>query len=244
MDEQHIRGKARAEREKLGGQGGEETSESTTEALLRRAFDKRGMKLLLQPSGDSLLAGAFAVIVPEQDYVAIDNTLPLSRRNFILAHEFAHLILHGDDTGEAYHEDETQEVQLAFSMLPQTEQIAEGYSPAERRERQANLFAAEFLLPSPYLRSLSQNENISASEIAARWGVSLTLTYSQLAQALLLPEETGETIDEQIEPGSLLDSSPIRLSLSSSQRDAATATEPITLVGDNCGIWRCGDWCF
>ena len=226
MDEQQIRGRARAEREKLEGQDGDET----TESLLKRAFDKRGMKLLTRPPGDSLLAGAFAVIVPEQDYVAIDDTLPLSRRNFILAHEFAHLILHGDNTGEAYREDETQEAQLAFSMLPQTEQIAEGYSPAERRERQANLFAAEFLLPSPYLRSLLRNSKLSASEIAARWSVSLTLTYSQLAQALLLPEEMAEEIDKESNSDSSLESFPVRLSLSPSQREAATATEPITLV--------------
>src|SRR5581483_6741949 len=71
-------------------------------------------------------------------------------------------------------------------------QRVEGYSLHERREREANAFAQEFLLPAERLRCWHIAGGLGACQVAAQVGVPLPLVYHQLARALLLPIRPDE----------------------------------------------------
>ncbi len=191
----------------------------TPAALLHRAFASEGLALEELGAEDNLLAGAYGVLQRNLDCVFLRENLPLPLKHFILAHELAHVLLHPEYAEENYAESDAETGQLSFSMLSQTAQIAEGYSPAERREREANLFAAEFLLPCPLLQAAFEQDNLKASDFAERFQVSLPLVYSQLAQALLLPTALPTA-----------DLSPLSSDLSPSQKAAAETLERVTLV--------------
>jgi hypothetical protein len=64
----------------------------------------------------------------------------------------------------------------------------EAYSAQELRERYANVFAREFLLPCSEARRFFIIVGKSAIEIAAELGIPIGLVHQQLAAALLLPE--------------------------------------------------------
>jgi hypothetical protein len=66
----------------------------------------------------------------------------------------------------------------------------EGYSPAERLEREANVFAREFLLPTPVLRHCYRADGHDARTIAAETGLPDSLVVAQLSRALLTPDLT------------------------------------------------------
>ncbi len=62
----------------------------------------------------------------------------------------------------------------------------EGYSPRERKEVQADIFAGEFLCPSDWIRE-EYLRGSRPNKIAADLGLSLSLVTNQLIRALLLP---------------------------------------------------------
>ena len=64
----------------------------------------------------------------------------------------------------------------------------EGYGPEELREREANVFAREFLLPTDVLRERYETDSVSASDIADRLGLPKGLVLQQMARALLTPD--------------------------------------------------------
>lgn len=64
----------------------------------------------------------------------------------------------------------------------------EAYSPQELRERHANVFAREFLLPREEARSRFIDKAQTAPEIARALRLPLNLVHQQLAVALLLPD--------------------------------------------------------
>ncbi len=167
--------------------------------LLKAAVEATGF--LIQPleEDDPLLAGAQAFLDRDSEMIwyAVSADLSPERQRFAQAHEFAHLWLHAYlQTDERLPEDSPN----AYSGAAATTaaQVEEGYSPRERREREANLFAAEFLLPSPLLRHAYLNLGQRAEQIARISGLSETCVLTQLAFALLVP--SGES--PQASPGS------------------------------------------
>ena len=71
----------------------------------------------------------------------------------------------------------------------------DSYSPKERAEAQANVFAREFLLPREKLRQRCSQGIPEADAIAAAVGVPVDLVLQQLADALLLPVESASSIE-------------------------------------------------
>lgn len=170
------------------------------EQLLAAAAAETGLSLYPVPPGDPLLAGAQAVFNRHFACVYYDQSLPPSTTRFIQAHEFAHFWLHSDmQQHTLQHTDEWAEVAGEFQTYSLS--LAEGYSPTELREREANAFAAEFLLPAPALRQAFQ-QGLTAEQIAEHTGVSESCVLGQMARALLLPEPDTEPDAPQQAPAS------------------------------------------
>ena len=169
--------------EKLrAGIGTAETELLPADVWLDAAQADSGLQVTAVAASDPLLSGAFAALDRETGAVWHASDLPEPRRAAIIAHEFGHFYLHPD-----LQADSCGEYDAPDSLFSHYAQVAVGYSPAERRESEANQFAAEFLLPSPALRHAFRIENLAASEIAARVGVSETLVFSRLADTILGP---------------------------------------------------------
>jgi DNA helicase-2/ATP-dependent DNA helicase PcrA len=88
----------------------------------------------------------------------------------------------------------------------------EGYGRRERRERRANVFASEFLLPAPLLRRWFAGGE-DAGAIVRRTGLPEGLVVHQLARALLVPEPSEVAEVEAAGPGPGLDPSQLRAAL-------------------------------
>jgi len=210
-----VRRKARIKRDSLGlGLADSVPGEQVLTVLLQATGYTRNAL----PHGDPLLMGALALL--DRDYEAIyeDKSLPANVRCYNAAHEFAHLFLHGTDgcCGEEDLGDPS-----GADPIPLGEGKVEGYSPRQRREAEANVYAAEMLLPRPLVVHLFQNKGFHAGLISAKLGLPLTLVYAQLQEAMLLPEPA------KLPPPNAAERPPSTASLDSSQAKAAQAAGPL-----------------
>ena len=162
------------------------------------------------PHGNPLLRGGDARLeVPDEEddcpviYYRADA--PEGERLFLVAHELAHSHLH---TGGFSGAEETFEPGASEEVIP--ESTTEPYSPRSLQERQANVWAREFLLPAPALCRRFLEERITASKVVEETGLDGRLVRRQMARALLTVEPDGHE-DEERTP----------LTLNDRQREAA-----------------------
>lgn len=101
----------------------------------------------------------------------------------VVAHEIGHFKLHHDPVNEVT----VASHLLGGDPIESGAKRVEGYSPRERKEIQANVFAGEFLCPSDWLRAEYIDRGRRPAEIAAELGLPPHLVMSQLIRALLLP---------------------------------------------------------
>lgn len=186
--------------------------------LLEAAEDETGVSCIAVPSDDNLLSGAHAVLDRDKEIIWRSAALPPERRRLILAHEFAHYWLHPDLASDRCLTEETLEDAL------EAVQSAVGYSPAERREREANQFAYELLLPSPVLRELIA-EGWSASDIAKQAGLPQSIVSLQLLHSVLLPAPPPSDIGR-----AGVETKSAKFPLDASQRRAAESADCPLLV--------------
>lgn len=151
---------------------------------------------------------------------------PPEQQRFVQAHEFAHVWL---ETGGyaclvSEIDEQASEDQGAVGGIARVE----GYSPRERAEREANVFAREFLLPTDRLRQW-HDAGLSAAAIASRVGVSRSLVFHQLARAVLVAESIGTAPDSERTPEERGDGVETP-SLDTSQERAAKAAGPVLVV--------------
>ncbi|MCS6775841.1 MAG: ATP-dependent helicase [Chloroherpetonaceae bacterium] len=202
------------------------------EQLLAAAEAETGLARQPLPPGDTLLAGAQAVFNRQFACIYYDQSLPASTARFVQAHEFAHFWLHSDVQQHTLQlTDEWAEVAGEFQTYSLS--LAESYSPTELREREANAFAAEFLLPAPTLRQAFQ-QGLTAEQIAEQTGVSESCVLGQMTRALLLPDTCNEPNEPQETPALPLPDHPDALwkhyPLDPSQHAAATVSTGPVLV--------------
>ncbi len=167
--------------------GAAETELLPATVWLDAAQADSGLQVTALAPDDLLLSGAFAALDRETGAIWHDADLSALRRPAILAHEFGHFYLHPD-----LQTDSCGEYDAPDSLFSRYAQVAVGYSPAERRESEANRFAAEFLLPTAALRHAFLVEDLPASLIAARVGVSESLVLSRLSDSILSHREHRE----------------------------------------------------
>jgi DNA helicase-2/ATP-dependent DNA helicase PcrA len=169
----------------------------TAEDLLAAAEASTGVTRQTRPSGDALLDGACAVYHPEHKRIYYSEVTDSAIAAFQVAHEYAHHWLDEVLTGCG-----ADDLDFETPAEPEMSLVGEpdAYSPKERVEAQANLFAREFLLPRDKLRRLCRLEVFDAERIASAVGVPLELVMQQLADALLLPEEPATMKSSREEP--------------------------------------------
>lgn len=170
------------------------------EQLVEATARMSQLTLVPLPPDDPLLRGARSLLDETAAVIAVNDDLPKEAKAFSIAHEIGHLSLHGGaclcsaaDVDEA----------PTTTSLPYAEGYIESYNPRQRRETEANMFAAEFLMPSNETRRLFVDDEMSCSRIAAHFGVSETAMLNQMATVLLNPGAASEldtATDEQLLP--------------------------------------------
>ena len=224
-----IRRKARQRRREIGI---ELDAPVTAEAVIGTCLSALGLEREFAEPEDAILAGAIAVLDLPMGLIVQDGTRTLPEQSFDAAHEIAHVWLHRDSahgsqacTPADVGADGTGEVPgSALSKV-------DGYSPQQRREREANEFAAELLLPGPLAHALFFGEGLTSAGIAAQLGLPPGVAQAQLADALLLPPlpDTEEDVDT---PGVAA------VALDEFQRQAAEAPCGPLLVGAGPGTGK------
>jgi superfamily I DNA/RNA helicase len=101
----------------------------------------------------------------------------------VMAHELGHYKLHRDARNEITAITPT----LGGDPIDSGAGRVEGYSPRERKETQADVFAGEFLCPSDWLREELSARRRTPADIAAELGLPPGLVMNQAVRALLLP---------------------------------------------------------
>ena len=180
-----IRRQARARRLELGLPVEEALpAQSVVEACLHAT----GLVRHFLTPDDALLAGASAVLNHEMSEIYQDGSRPFAMQAFDAVHEFAHFWLHAEAIScTAGDLDLSQTAEATAGAMSKVE----GYAPKQRRENEANVYAAEMLLPSSLARSLFSEEGQSAGAIAEALGLPTGMVQMQLADALLLPHSEG-----------------------------------------------------
>ncbi len=224
-----IRRKARQRRREIGL---ELDAPLTAEAVIGACLLALGLERELAAPSDPVLAGAIAVVDLQMGLIMQDSTRSLPEQSFDAAHEIAHVWLHRDSAHGAQHACTPADVspdgtgEVPGSALSKVD----GYSPQQRREHEANEFAAELLLPGPLAHALFFGEGLTSEVIAQQLGLPPGLVQTQLADTLLLPP-LSETEDAEM-PGSAA------VTLDEFQQQAAEAPCGPLLVGAGPGTGK------
>jgi hypothetical protein len=96
------------------------------------------------------------LLLPARWEIWVRRDEPAPRRRFTVAHEVGHHLLHSDGA--------------AVLCRPADVETAAGDERA--REREANRFAAELLMPEPLVRAAANRDGPDPIALAARFGVS------------------------------------------------------------------------
>lgn len=104
---------------------------------------KLGIKVIEAPAEDGL--SGFLLREPDQQKVVIgvNSTHPPTRRRFTIAHELGHFLLHNYEGFHWERADSGTKVQFRDDLAK---------DGTDLDEREANLFAAELLMPEDFLR--------------------------------------------------------------------------------------------
>ncbi len=226
----YIRQQARARRGETSDFAAH--SEPGAAQLLDYAAAMTGLVRIPVAAGDPLLYGAQATL--DDGFIYYNAEAEPWLALYYQAHEFAHHWLHQGAT-LCSRED------VDYTETENTPQYGaariEAYGPHQRREREANVFAREFLLPGDLLRRLFVEEHSNAAQIAERSGVPLDFVMHALAHALLTPdvEETNTAILDSAanttEPSQ-------KLTLDDSQRRVAESAHTPLLVAAGPGTGK------
>lgn len=101
----------------------------------------------------------------------------------VIAHEIGHFKLHLDPRQEVT----VLTPGLGGDLIDTGVAQVQGYSPRERKEVQADVFAGEFLCPSDWLRGELIGKGRRPSAVAEELGLPASLVMNQAVRALLLP---------------------------------------------------------
>lgn len=158
--------------------------------FVRAEITSRGICVEPTKPGAAILDGGRAKYVHEELLILHERCNTEFENAFLAAHELGHVAL-GDD------HDPTPSFNVDPARPAEPSPIAEDrvvdYGKRQRREVQMDLFAREFLMPRSVVRRLHLDEEMSATEIATRFGAPFDVVAQQLLDALLLP-----TIEEPV----------------------------------------------
>jgi DNA helicase-2/ATP-dependent DNA helicase PcrA len=169
----------------------------SADALIAAAKAATNIPIIACPPGDPLLDGGEACYDAKGPRIFASDGLSPEDWVFHIAHEFGHHYLHRQKViCEIEAIDQTTPANPNSSLVG----LEDDYSPKERMEAQANLFAREFLLPADKLRSTSVSAPQHAEQLAKDLGLSLALVRHQMADTFLLPAATSTPRPESAPP--------------------------------------------
>ena len=203
-----IRQQARGQRTAVLG---DDSGVTSAESLLAATDRLTGFGRVPLPAGDPLLDGGDAALDLEMQLIWFNRDVSPRLALFYQAHEYAHLWLHPNHANHAEFDLDPEAIE---EPLPIGVNRVDGYGPEELREREANVFAREFLLPTDVLRERFEADGIGANDVADRLGLPEGMVLQQMTRALLTPE-----ISQRHAPPSGTDERP----LDPSQEEAAQA---------------------
>jgi DNA helicase II / ATP-dependent DNA helicase PcrA len=162
------------------------------QTLLTAAQEDTEIEVHSRPAGDALLEGAEAVYDRAAKRIYYSSETDARQASFLVAHEFAHHWL--DELGGRC---AGSDIDLATPGEPEMSWVGDPdtYSPKERAEALANVYAREFLLPRGTLRDHCASRSFDAEAIATTAGLPVELVMQQLADSLLVPEG-ADSVDE------------------------------------------------
>ena len=134
-----------------------------------------GIQLRFSPLDDEL--SGMIYIRNEVPIIGVNSLHHPNRQRFTLAHECGHFILHKEEITKEVHVDK------AFPMLMRDSVSAVGIN---KMEMEANLFAAELLMPAALIRDEIDSDLIDIDEEAAIEAVARRFKVSQSAMRLQL----------------------------------------------------------
>ncbi|MEN3236380.1 UvrD-helicase domain-containing protein [Methylobacterium ajmalii] len=158
-------------------------SDGTIAALVAAALSIADLEVELFEPGTVYGPEVAGALERADGFVRLAANLDAGRKAVVSAHEIGHFHLHDEKQSLV------RATEPAFGGQP-LETGAEkvvAYSPRERREVQADVFAQEFLLPADLLRRRLVDEGLTPSAIAAETGLPLSFVTMQAIRALLLP---------------------------------------------------------
>jgi Zn-dependent peptidase ImmA (M78 family) len=147
------------------------------EVPVERIVGLLGAELRLEAAEPDLSGFLLRDVQRGRAVIGVNRSHAVVRRRFTIAHEIGHLLLH---EGERVHVDRTDRV---FKVMLRN---AESSLGTNVEEQEANLFAAELLLPASFIerdlsgaaKSLDVEDEKEIKAMARRYGVSvLALTF-------------------------------------------------------------------
>ncbi|ANL68571.1 DNA helicase UvrD-like protein (plasmid) [Rhizobium phaseoli] len=204
-----VRRKAReCHRQALERSGGDRRATAIIGAALENDdLEKRYIDLGAGTLGSLDRLSCIVNISPGQD--------PVDER-VVIGHEIGHFRLHNDPHSEVRH----SSLGLGGDGVDSGGGKVEGYSPRERKEQQADIFAGELLCPTDWLRGQYLSGK-GVSEVAEELELPFNLVMNQMIRALMLPPLPAAALPTVAGP---------RIELDESQRIAATWNEGPLLV--------------
>src|SRR5258707_1871569 len=163
---------------------------------------------------DDYPQGTYGFLEPGENLVWLCRDLPETLRRFTLAHELGHAILHrqigyqhitfnpaqpGQESEQGMSREDpcqTQDVREEAIGLIYQEQAEEllgivlSYDPRSQRELEANIFAAELLMPLERVRALYLTKQLPANKLARVFDVSNAAMLNRVAGLLVETRET------------------------------------------------------
>jgi DNA helicase II / ATP-dependent DNA helicase PcrA len=162
---------------------------------LSKSKDRKACKLIaaaLEPDdlqvdhyepGSVVSKGVYGFLDRESKMINVASGQSTENEAVVIAHELGHFKLHRDPRNEVT----ALAPGLGGDPIDSGAGRVEGYSPRERKEVQADVFAGEFLCPSDWLREELLAKGRKPRDIAAGLGLPPGLVMNQAVRALLLP---------------------------------------------------------
>jgi DNA helicase-2/ATP-dependent DNA helicase PcrA len=161
------------------------------EALATAKGDRRASSIIaaalkndsLEPRTYAFAAGTLGSLDRSARLVNVAKNLDPVEERVVIAHEIGHFRLHRDPHNEVT----ARAHGLGGDPVDSGAGRVEGYSPRERKEVQADIFAGELLCPGDWLRDEYFVHGKRRAQIAAELELPPSLVMNQMIRALLLP---------------------------------------------------------
>lgn len=152
-------------------------------AIVDAAIEDLDLEVRYYGPGTLFNEGIFGSLDSSSQLVNVATGQNPEDEQVVIAHEIGHYNLHTDPTNEVT----IRSNNLGGDPVDGAAGKVEGYSPRERKELQADIFAGEFLCPSDWLREEYVTHGKRPKVIAGELGLPPNLVMNQVIRSLLLP---------------------------------------------------------